>query len=378
LEGFQGQILNWEDEFSQMEAYSKSAVLKGYRVKETERVTTPRVMLFLSGFKHNGNKSTPLDILYDRLKEDNRAVDILETNRQGGLGYGQFIRKLLRTIPRYDIIHLYITSFESYLNRVLPVIILSKFFGRKVVISYVSADSERYLDKWAKIFKPILAQADKILVPSRYTAEIFNRYGYRVETQARPVDVRRFEFNLRSCLQPKILVNRSLELKNNISGALRAFRLVKQKYPRAEMIITGEGSLENELKALVAAERISGVTFTGRVEPKDMYRYYNEADLFLNPSTADDFPVSILEAMASGLPVITTDAGGIGEMVTDRVNALVTLINDHVAVADRIIELVENEQLVGQLSQNACDNAARFDWDGCQAALSGLYRSLEG
>ncbi|MBN1212349.1 MAG: glycosyltransferase family 4 protein [candidate division Zixibacteria bacterium] len=362
-----------------MEAYSKSAVLKGYRIKEAgRRVKTPRDILLLSGFKLDGNKSTPLDILYDRLKADNRAVEVLETGGQGGLGYGSFIRKLLRTIPRYDIIHLYITSFESFINRVLPVIIISKFFGRKVVISYISAESEFYLDRWAKIFKPILAQADKILVPSRYTAEIFNRYGYRVIVQPRPVDIRRFKFTLRSHLQPKILVNRSLELKNNISGALRAFRLVKQKYPRAEIIITGEGSLENDLKALVAVERISGVTFTGRVEPQDMPQYYNEADLFLNPSTVDDIPVTILEAMASGLPVITTDAGGIGEMVIDRVNALVTPINDPVALADRIIELVENENLVEKLSRNARDNVAKYDWNGCQAALSGLYRSLAG
>ena len=156
----------------------------------------------------------------------------------------------------------------------------------------------------------------------------------------------------------------------------KAFQLVKQKYPRAEIVIIGEGSLKGDLKTLVKRERISGVYFIGQVSSNEMPNYYDTADIYVNPSTIDDFPVSIIEAMASGLPVITTDAGGILEMVTDGEDALVVPINSHVAIADRIIELVENKGLVTGLSQKARENVTRFDLKEYQKNLAVIYRSL--
>lgn len=359
-----------------MQAYSESVAVGSLQVREAEKIKTPRVMLFLSSGRTYGNKTAAEDFLFNRLKEDNQAVDILEARGRLDKGYGKFLKRFLRAIPGNDIVHLYIGSFDNFLKEVLPLIILARFFGRKIVLSYVSSETEFFLDKWAKLYRPIISQADRIIVPSEYTSTIFARYGYRVEILPRAIDTRRFRFKLRSSLQPKILVNRSLELKNNIPCALKAFKLVKQKYPRAEMIIAGQGSLEAALHDLVKDERISGVTFTGRVIAEDIPALYDTADLFLNSSTLDDFPLSLVEAMASGLPIVTTDAGGIPEMVTDRRDALMVPINDPVALADRIIELIENCTLVEKLSKTAGHTAARFDWQSYRNSLAELYNSL--
>jgi len=360
-----------------IKVYTESAVVDSFPVDDTRSVMPPKVLILGTEVENNGKNNYRSDIIYRLLKEKNWTVGFLEPELFHRAGMVRFIRKLVSTLPRYEVVHYHVDSFRTFIRKIVPSLILAKFFGKKIVLSFISAEIEFYLDRWGKVLRPVILLADTILVPSNYSAEIFSRYGFRAETMPRCIDIRRFTYRMRREVQPRILLNRTLELKNNIPCALQAFKLVKQKYPRAELVIAGQGSLREELENLVRTDKLSGVYFAGWVKSSKMTELLNETDLFLNPSTIDDFPISIFEAQASGLPVITTDAGGILEMVSANINAFVTPINNPGIIAERIIELIENPALVEKLSAHGRKNAERYDWTQCANRLCRLYQGLK-
>jgi glycosyltransferase involved in cell wall biosynthesis len=111
---------------------------------------------------------------------------------------------------------------------------------------------------------------------------------------------------------------------------------------------------------MVATKRIHGVSFAGRLNLIELAARLSQADLYVNASTIDCLPYSLPAALMVGLPVVTTPAGGISEIVVDNVNGLIVRPNDPGGLADRIIRLVESPALVSRLSQQAKLSAALF------------------
>jgi glycosyltransferase involved in cell wall biosynthesis len=87
-------------------------------------------------------------------------------------------------------------------------------------------------------------------------------------------------------------------------------------------------------------------------------------------------PVSIIEAFAAGLPVVTTDAGGIPYLITDRINGHLLKINDFVGVAERLIELVERPDETSRLSRAGRNEIRKYRWETAGPKWKSLYRSL--
>jgi colanic acid/amylovoran biosynthesis glycosyltransferase len=130
---------------------------------------------------------------------------------------------------------------------------------------------------------------------------------------------------------------------------LRAFALFAQKFPNALFEIAGEGPLLKELQQLVRELRIEKmVRFVGFLNQKELRMLFERSHLFLHPSEVatdsnqEGVPNSMLEAMATGLPVIATMHGGIPEAVTDGISGLLVPERDHLRLANALISLVEN------------------------------------
>ena len=123
---------------------------------------------------------------------------------------------------------------------------------------------------------------------------------------------------------------------------------------------------------------MEGVEFTGRVEQQVMATLFDEADVFLNTSRVDNMPVSIIEAYYSGLPVVTTDAGGIACMVEDGVSGLVRPIADDAALAQAVLSVLRDTDLRGRLVAGGRELAAGYSWSRVGPAWAALYRRVCG
>ncbi len=282
---------------------------------------------------------------------------------------------LLARVRAYDVIHVFSASYWSFLLSPTPAILVAKLYGKTVLLNYRSGEAEDHLHRWRTAL-PVIRLADKVVVPSPYLVEVFGRFGVRAEVVPNTLDLARFVLRERQPLRPVLLSNRNLEPLYNVGCVLRAFAVIQQQAPEARLIIAGDGSQRAGLQALSVELGLNHVEFVGQVAPKDMPALYDRADIFLNASDIDNMPVSHIEAFACGLPVVTTDAGGIRYILTHEQTGLMVACGDYEALARACIRLLEDGELATRLIRAAYADCEQYTWASVRRGWLMHYREL--
>jgi glycosyltransferase involved in cell wall biosynthesis len=281
--------------------------------------------------------------------------------------------KLLTTIPAFDVIHIFSASYLSFLLAPAPAISVARMFGKKIVLNYHSGEAEDHLQRWPRTSIPLLRQAHEIVVPSPYLVRVFTKFGLAAKAIFNVIDFDQLTFRDRGQLRPVFLSNRNFEAHYGVDVVLRAFASIQQRFPDAALRVAGAGPCRAALQELAAELKLRNVEFAGTVTRERMAELYNEADCFLNGSRIDNQPLSILEAFASGLPVVTTNAGGIPDVVTDGVTALMVEMDDPEALARSAISLIEQPELAGRIVSAAREECKRYTWEAVRGEWLKVY-----
>jgi glycosyltransferase involved in cell wall biosynthesis len=177
---------------------------------------------------------------------------------------------------------------------------------------------------------------------------------------------------------PKAAVHstRNFEPLYNVACTLRAFHLVQREYPDASLTLVGGGSQEGSLRALVAELGLRNVIFAGRVSPSDIWQHYAQADVYVQTPDIDNMPSSVLEAFASGCPVVATNAGGVPAILTHDTHGLLVGCNDHEATAAAISRLLKDQGLADRLARAARESCDKYRWASVRARWVALYRNV--
>jgi glycosyltransferase involved in cell wall biosynthesis len=241
----------------------------------------------------------------------------------------------LYRLRNVDVVHVFSASYWSFVLAPLPAMMAARRFGKRVILHYHSGEADDHLTRWGTLVHPWLRLADEIVVPSEYLREVFARHGYAARVIRNVIDLARFQYRERDPVRPRLLSSRNLERHYGVDSVLRAFALLKTHYPSATLTVAGWGSQETALRELAVSLGIDGITFAGRQEPAEMAALYDGADIFLNASTIDNQPVSILESFSSGLPVVSTPTGDIKNMVVTGETGVLVPAGDPTALATR-------------------------------------------
>ncbi len=361
----------------------------------TEKNSTPlRVLIVAPSLDILGGQAVQASRLLARLREQSAVeVSFLPVNpRLPGvlrrLQSFKYIRTvvtsllywalLLARVRKYDVIHVFSASYTSFVLAPTPAIIVAKLYRKKVILNYRSGEAADHLQRWRRTALPTIRLVDRIAVPSGYLVEVFGRFGLSAHSIFNFVDTDSFKFRTRTPLRPVFLSNRNLEPLYNVACILRAFAIIQSRVPDARLIVAGNGSRQDALKELACKLQLRGVEFVGRSAPEKIHRLYDEADIYLNSPDIDNMPGSILEAFASGLPVVTTDAGGIPYIVTDRVTGLLVERNDHEAMAERALMLLGDERLALKVAARAREECKKYEWAAVKSQWIDLYYETAG
>jgi len=277
-----------------------------------------------------------------------------------------FMPRLAR-IARADAVHVFSASYWSFLLHPVPVMLAARALGRRVVLHYHSGEAEDHLARWGALVHPWLRLADAIVVPSDYLRGVFERHGYRARVIPNIVDTSRFAYRDRIPLRPRLLSVRNLEPHYRVDDTLHAFSLVRRRRPGATLTIAGYGSEEPRLRRLAAHAGLDGIRFAGRIEPGAVAALYDQADLFVNSSIVDNQPVSILEAFAAGLPVVSTATGDIPAMVRHGETGVLVPPGEPVRTADAVDALLAEPERALRLARNARREVERYAWGHVRA-----------
>jgi len=282
---------------------------------------------------------------------------------------------LLIRLRKADVVHVFSASYFSFLLAPLPAVLVARLLGKPVVMNYRSGEAPDHLKRSA-IARHTLRSVNENAVPSRFLHDVFASVGIHSQIIPNIVDVERFRFRRREQLRPRILSTRNFEPLYNIPCTLRAFRLVQDRYPDASLTLVGAGSQDAAVRALAGELGLHNVTFAGRVQPDEIWRYYAEADIYLQTPNIDNMPTSILEAYASGCVVVATEAGGVPAILTDGLHGLLARCGDHTAAAGAMIRLLEDPALARRLSDVALDACSRYQWSSVRDQWVALYRRM--
>lgn len=282
---------------------------------------------------------------------------------------------LLRELRHADVVHVFSASYFSFLLAPLPAVLVARLLGKPVVMNYRSGEAPDHLRRSA-VARGVLRRVQRNAVPSRFLHDVFSTFGIHSDIIPNIVDVNRFAYRRRSPLRPNIVSTRNFEDLYNVACTLRAFRLVQDQHPDARLTLVGGGSGEAGLRRLAAELGLGNVTFAGRVPPGDMWRYYAEADIYLQTPDIDNMPASVLEAFASGCAVVSTNAGGVPAILTDGTHGCLVNCNDHEAAARRILELLADSTLADRLTAAGRETCEAYRWENVRGQWLALYRDL--
>jgi glycosyltransferase involved in cell wall biosynthesis len=198
--------------------------------------------------------------------------------------------------------------------------------------------------------------------------------------KARPVpnllDLDRFHYRRRTTVTPRIVSVRNFEPLYDVACTLRAFQIVQRRRPDASLTLVGGGSQDGALRTLARDLQLNQVTFAGRVTPGDMPRWYADHDIYVQSPRIDNAPTSVLEAFASGLPVVSSEAGGVPAILTHGEHGLLAPVADHEAIAAHILRLLDEPELALTLADQARATCSRHSWPSVRSEWLRTYKAL--
>jgi glycosyltransferase involved in cell wall biosynthesis len=350
------------------------------------RLSLPRVAIVAPTLDILGGQSVLARQMQDDLRREGYPVRFVPVNPRLWTPF-RWVRRvpILRTIvnqllylpgllrlARADVVHAFSASYWSFLLAPAPALVAGRLLGKRTVLNYHSGEADDHLGRWGRLVHPWLRLADEIVVPSQYLAGVFARYGYPARVIPNAADLSGYSYRERHPLGRNLISVRNLEPHYRVEVIVRAFAAVHEEFPDAMLTVIGAGSEAARLRRLAADLNLHHIRFMGRVEPREMPRLYDKADVFVNASVVDNQPVSILEAFAAGVPVITTPTGDIAAMVRDGETGVIVRESDPAAFAEAILALLQDEPRALRLARRAHDDLWRYDW----RAVSRLWRDV--
>lgn len=331
--------------------------------------------------------------LAEFLRADGLSVEIVRSNipySPQWVGDLRGVRAIVRLVPyvaslwsacgRCDVVHLMANSGWAWHLFAVPALWIAWLRGKGVVVNYRGGEAERFLMRSSRLVRMSLRRARIVAVPSNFLRKVFAAHGIAAEVVPNIVDLTLFTPRALPGERPEaphIVVTRNLEAIYDNETAIRALAILRRTFPACRMSIAGTGPELERLRRIASEYGVaSAVTFLGRVERAAIAALYQSADVALNPSRVDNMPNSILEALASGVPVVSTNVGGVPDMVEHERTALLVPPQDPQSMAESVARLLNDRQLAHRIASAALADVQQFGWPGVKSKWIEIYSRL--
>lgn len=318
-----------------------------------------------------GGISGQVEILQKHLREEGYTADIFSTKGSILWRLGLFYH-LWKVARDYDVLHIHCCSGWGFLPAVVGISVGTKV-KKRIVLTYHGGGGEKFFDKYASIVRHYLLRTDTNIVLSRFLGKVFDQHHLPYTIIPNIIELDDSRYRERPEIKPHFICTRAHEPLYNIPCILRAFQKTLTELPKSTLTLVGDGSQHDALMAMVNDIRLKNVTFTGRVDNSAIYRYLDQADIFLSASTVDNMPVSVLEAMNAGLLVISSRVGGVPYMIRNGSNGLLFDSNDSNKLAELMLWAIENQTLSIAMIQKAHKDVNLYRWEGIKEQLYTAY-----
>ncbi len=316
--------------------------------------------------QQRGLNPTTIDLLLPRFQEMGISCTVASTKSNPILRLFDMVRVLSRNsrdatlvlIDTYSTMAFYyawITGFWSYLLKVPYVLYLH---GGNL--------PKRLKGRWNRL---VFDHASALISPSGFLKEIFDKAGYKVQIIPNFIDIHQYPFDKHPIDCPRLLYVRSFDKIYNPIMAVEVISYILKHYPQAVLCMVGpdkDGSMQLVKKRLVELGLVERVRLTGKLTKPEWIQLSREYNVFINTTNVDNMPVSIVEAMALGLAVVSTSVGGIPYLIQHGINGLLCKPGNPEEMANQILTLFGSSDLYSKITRQALSTAHSLDWPGVQ------------
>jgi glycosyltransferase involved in cell wall biosynthesis len=252
--------------------------------------------------------------------------------------------------------------------------------GKPCVLTLHGGNLPDFAKRWPGRVRRLLNGARIVTAPSGYLKEKMEQYSPGIRVLPNAINLSLYAYRERGPVGPNLIWLRALHEIYNPLMAIKAVRELALKYPHVQLAMVGpdkgDGSLQRTQRAVAEAGLGDRVRFPGGVPKSEVPPTLSRADIFLNTTNIDNTPVSVIEAMACGLCVVTTRAGGIPFLVEDGQSGLLVECGDASSMAAAVSRYLHDRQLAQHCSRNARRAVEPWDWPNVLGEWDRLFRSV--
>lgn len=277
---------------------------------------------------------------------------------------------------RFDVLH-----FHEPLMPALPITMLRMSPAANVGTFHAFAHSNIGYYYGRGLLQPYLERIHRGIAVSDPARAFFNRYFPEFPLRIVPngIDVNVFKPGLSPIRHLRddnvnILFVGRLEKRKGLGDLLRGYEFMRSRVPHSRLIIVGDGPLRGKVESYVTRHRLPNVVMAGYVPDSVKPRYYNSADIFCAPATgAESFGIVLLEAMASGLPVVATEVPGYMSVLEPGRDSLTVRPKGWAELGAALIILARDAELRRRLGDFGHEKARRYAWDAVASQVVEVY-----
>ncbi len=320
------------------------------------------------------------------------GLPLVDTGFYINIRYSLQAQKLLHTMDVVHVHHPFLSgrlALRYCLPRNIPIVFTNHTRYDLYAQAYLPVLPEGISDTFLKAYlPPFCAACDLVIAPSQGMQEVLARFGVisSVEVVPNGVDLSSFlapvepiskgelGFDDRDML---LIYTGRLGPEKNLPMLLRAFAGASKAYENLALLIVGAGperdNLEDRVRHMGIADRVG---FTGLVPYAQLPRYLAVADAFVTASVTEVHPYTVIEAMASGLPVLGILSPGVGDTVEDGVTGLLASQDDLAEFTAKMVRLVTQQECREEMGRQACSAAKNYDIKRTSRLLLDRYQRL--
>ncbi|MBL8214264.1 MAG: glycosyltransferase family 4 protein [Bryobacterales bacterium] len=267
--------------------------------------------------------------------------------------------------PWYDVAIIDVFSRDAFLWAEAVAWVMRRL-GKPYVLALHGGGLPSFLASQPWRARRLLQPAAAVVAPSTFLKHGLQQYRDDILLIPNAIDIAGYHFRTRGPLSPRLVWLRAFHSMYAPEQAVEVLARVKRRFPTATLLMIGgdkgDGSLQRTTRLVQQLGLTTAVSFAGTIQKADVPNWLNNGDIFLNTTTVDNMPVSVIEAMACGLCVVSTNPAGIPHLLDHGSTALLAPVGDVPALVEAVERLLADTDLARQLSFAGRSLVEAFDW----------------
>lgn len=310
-----------------------------------------------------GGTPTSIDFLAPLLEQAGHEVKTASAKSNKMLRLADMLLLILKNSGTSQVVLIDTYSTSNFWYAYFSAMVCKKL-GMNYIPLLHGGDLPARLERSPRACRTLFNNAALNISPSVFIKEKFLENGIsRVQYIPNSLILERYSFKRRTTFSPKLLWVRAFSEIYDPLLAIKTLEILLKKFPQAELCMVGpEKDASFNICQTYVEENHLPVKFTGMLEKQEWHALAAEYDIFLNTTKIDNTPVSVIEAMALGLPVVSTRVGGIPYLIDNGVDGVLISSDSPIDMAGAVEDLLSNKEKAMSLAAAARLKVEKFDW----------------